>query len=91
LIVKPESRAKLEPNKTARLSKTPLGEIMISNFKVADPSPLIANKLLELISNQLFVSNLMTKASEIGDNGLIREQIIKLETLIESQRRELGM
>ncbi len=52
---------------------------MISNFKVADPSPLIANKLLELISNQLFVNNLMVKASETGDNGTIRQQILKLE------------
>jgi hypothetical protein len=64
---------------------------MISNFKVADPSPLIANKLLELISNQLFVNNLTVKASETGDNGTIRQQIIKLEALIENQRHELGL
>jgi hypothetical protein len=64
---------------------------MSSNFKVADPSPLLANKLLELISNQLFVNNLMIKASEIGDNGTIRQQIIKLEALIENQRGELGL
>lgn len=64
---------------------------MISNFKVADPSPLIANKLLELISNQLFVNNLMVKASGTGDNGPIRQQIIKLEALIENQRHELGL
>jgi hypothetical protein len=64
---------------------------MISNFKIADPSPLLANKLLELISNQLFVTNLMAKASEIGDNGVIKDQILRLEVLIENQRRELGM
>lgn len=62
----------------------------MSHFKVSEGNVNRTNQLLELISNQLYIANLVTKGQETGVTDKLRNQVIALEILIDAQRKELG-